>query len=134
MKSFIVLAASLLILAGCASVAPSGPAEPPTPPPGPNISGSWALTVESPMGANQSTATITQTGGTLSGKIANERGETALTGTIDKSAITFSITIDAQGQTLKIDYSGQVTGDTMAGTVRFGDYGEGKWSGKKNAS
>jgi uncharacterized protein YceK len=130
MKSFIALAASLLVLSGCVTVVPPTPASPPAP----NVSGSWALTVETPMGPNQATATFQQAANALSGKIANERGETTLTGTIEKTAINFSITIDAQGQTLKIDYSGEVTGDTMAGTVRFGEYAEGKWSGKKNAS
>jgi hypothetical protein len=134
MKSFIAFAA-VLLLAGCASVAPtpSAPSAPPPPPPGPNVSGSWTLSVESPMGTNESTATFQQSAGTLSGKIASERGETALTGTINDKAIVFSITINLQGQSLKIDYSGEVTGDAMAGTVKFGDYGEGKWSGKKKS-
>jgi hypothetical protein len=85
------------------------------------------------MGANESTATFQQNAGALSGKIASERGEAELTGTIDNAAIAFSISINMQGQSLKIDYTGQVTGDTMSGTVKFGDYGEGKWSGKKKS-
>jgi hypothetical protein len=136
MKSLIAFAASLLLLAGCVSVAPSSSSAPPAPPPppaGPNVSGSWALTVESPMGSNESTATFEQSAGTLSGKLASERGETPLSGTINAKAIAFSIMINVQGQALKIDYSGEVNGDAMAGTVKFGDYGEGKWSGKKKS-
>ena len=136
MKSFIAFAASLLLLAGCVSTTgptPSAPAAPPPPPPGPSVAGSWTLTVESPMGTNESTATFEQSAGTLSGKIASDRGETALAGTINGKAVMFSITINVQGQSLKIDYSGEVTGDAMAGTVKFGDYGEGKWSGKKKS-
>jgi hypothetical protein len=140
MKSFIAIAASLLILAGCVTTPTSGPVPsapaktaPPPPPAGPNVSGSWTLTVESPMGSNESTAMFEQSASTLSGKIVSERGEAPLTGTINDSAIAFSITINVQGQSLKIDYSGQVTGDAMSGTVKFGDYGEGKWSGKKKS-
>ena len=138
MKSFIALAASLMMLAGCVttSTTPTTPASKPVPPPppaGPNISGSWTLTVESPMGSNESTATFQQNAGALSGKIASDRGETELTGTINNADITFSININVQGQALKIDYTGQVTGDAMTGTVKFGDYGEGKWSGKKKS-
>jgi len=137
MKSLIAIAASLLILAGCVTTQtsappPAAPAKP-APPAGPNVSGTWTLTVESPMGSNESTATFQQSAGALSGKIASERGETTLTGTIDNSTIAFSININMQGQALKIDYSGQVTGDAMSGTVKFGDYGEGKWSGKKKS-
>jgi aerobic carbon-monoxide dehydrogenase large subunit len=131
MKSLIALAASLLVLTGCVTNVSSTP---PPPPAGPNVTGNWALMVETPMGPNNVTATFQQANNTLSGKIANDRGETQLTGTIEKTAINFSITIDAQGTTLKIEYSGEVTGDTMAGTVKFGDFGEGKWTGKKNAS
>jgi hypothetical protein len=140
MKSFIALAASLVMLAGCVttSTTPTPPPAaskpvPPPPPAGPNISGSWTLTVESPMGSNESTATFQQNAGALSGKIASDRGETELTGTINNADITFSININVQGQALKIDYTGQVTGDAMTGTVKFGDYGEGKWSGKKKS-
>lgn len=135
MKSLIALAASLLILAGCATSPTPAPSPPPPPPPpaGPNVSGAWTLIVESPMGANESTANFQQSASALTGKIVGERGEAELSGTIEQSAIAFSITINIQGQSLQIDYKGEVTGDAMAGTVKFGDYGEGKWSGKKKS-
>jgi hypothetical protein len=133
MKSFIAMAASLF-LAGCvATTTTTSPPTPPPPPPGPNVSGSWTLTVESPMGSNESTATFQQSAGVLTGKIANERGEVELTGTINAADIAFSITINMQGESLKLDYSGAVSGDAMSGTVKCGDYGEGKWSGKKKS-
>ena len=137
MKSFIALSATLMLLAGCATTTTSAPpaAKAPPPPPvaaGPNVTGTWALIVESPMGANPVTATFKQDAGALTGKMSSERGDAELTGNVDKSTITFSITINAQGTALKIDYTGQITGDTMAGTVKFGDFGEGKWSGKKS--
>jgi hypothetical protein len=138
MKSLIAIAASLLILGGCVTTqtsapTPSAPAAKPAPPAGPNVSGTWTLTVESPMGANESTATFEQSAGTLSGKIASERGEAPLSGTINNSTVAFSININVQGQALKIDYTGEVTGDAMSGTVKFGDFGEGKWSGKRKS-
>jgi hypothetical protein len=135
MKSFIAFAASLLVLAGCASVTtpPATAPQPPPPAAGPSVTGAWTLTVQSPMGANESTATFKQEGSALTGKIVSDRGEADLTGTINASAIAFSISINVQGQSLKIDYTGEVTGDAMTGTVKFGDYGEGTWSGKKKS-
>jgi len=39
--------------------------------------------------------------------------------------------LDAQGQKLQIDYAGTVEDDTMKGKVKFGELGEGTFSGKK---
>jgi len=145
MKSFIALAASLLVLAGCAttsttSSSPSGSAArpapsapPPAAPSGPNVNGAWSLTVESPQGSNTSVATFQQSGSALSGNIAGQAGQTALTGSIQGSNIAFSISINVQGTPLKLDYTGKVEGDSMSGTVKFGDFGEGPWTAKKKS-
>jgi hypothetical protein len=45
--------------------------------------------------------------------------------------VNFGINVNVQGQNLQIDYTGTVTGDTMSGTVVFGSFGDGKWTGKK---
>ena len=39
--------------------------------------------------------------------------------------------VTAQGQDMTIDYVGTVDGDTMAGTVVFGDLGEGTFEGTR---
>ena len=93
--------------------------------------GTWELNVESPMGSRASDAIFTQTGETLGGKMVSPRGEVPLTGTIDGDTVKFGINVNVQGQSLQIDYSGTVTGDTMSGTVVFGSFGDGKWTGKK---
>jgi hypothetical protein len=96
-----------------------------------DVSGTWELNVESPMGSRASDAVFTQAGETLGGKMVSSRGEVPLTGTIKGDAVTFGINVNVQGQDLQIDYSGTVTGDTMSGTVVFGSFGDGKWTGKK---
>jgi hypothetical protein len=133
MKSLRVFAAAAVLsfMAACTS-APTKTSAPP-PPAGPSVAGTWVLTVESPMGTRDSDAIFNQTGEALSGKMVSPRGEAPFTGTLKGDAIAFSLTINAQGQELKLDYAGQVTGDTMAGTVQFGSFGEGKWSGKRKA-
>jgi hypothetical protein len=129
---FIAVVAS--VAAACATT-PTQQAAPP-PPPAPaakttDVTGTWELNVESPMGSRASDAIFTQTGEALGGKMVSPRGEVPLTGTIKGDAVNFSITVNAQGQTLQIDYTGTVTGDTMSGTVVFGSFGDGKWTGKK---
>ena len=45
--------------------------------------------------------------------LVSPRGEAPFTGTLKGDDIAFALTINAQGQTLQLDYSGKVTGDTM---------------------
>jgi hypothetical protein len=126
------VAAVATIAAGCTTTT-SQKSAPPPPPAAKvtDVTGTWELNVESPMGSRASDAVFTQTGETLGGKMVSPRGEVPLTGTIKGDAVNFSITVNAQGQTLQIDYTGTVTGDTMSGTVVFGSFGDGKWTGKK---
>ena len=122
------------IAAGCMTTKTPQSAPPPPPPPAAkvtDVSGTWELNVESPMGSRASDAIFTQTGETLGGKMVSPRGEVPLTGTVKGDTVNFSITVNAQGQTLQIDYTGTVTGDAMSGTVVFGSFGDGKWTGKK---
>jgi hypothetical protein len=133
---FVAVVAS--VAAAC-STTPSQPAAPATPAPPPasggavSVAGTWELTVESPMGSRTSDAVFTQTGETLGGKMVSQRGEAPLQGTVKGDTVAFNLTINAQGQDLTIDYAGKVTGDTMSGTVQFGSFGDGKWTGKRKA-
>ena len=127
------LAAVASIAAAC-SMTPAQQESAPTPPPaakGTDVTGTWELMVESPMGTRPSDAVFTQSGETLGGKMVSPRGETPLTGTLKGDAIAFGINVNVQGQSLQIDYTGTVTGDTMSGTVVFGSFGDGKWTGKR---
>jgi D-glucosaminate-6-phosphate ammonia-lyase len=128
------VAAVATIAAACSTTSTKQSAPPPPPPAAAkvtDVTGTWELNVESPMGSRASDAIFTQTGGTLGGKMVSPRGEVPLKGTIAGEAINFGINVNVQGQDLQIDYTGTVTGDTMSGTVVFGSFGDGKWTGKK---
>lgn len=127
MLRVLAVAAVMSLVAACMS-APSKEAAAPAPK---GVAGSWILTVESPMGTRDSEAIFNQTGEQLSGKMISPRGEAPFTGSLKGDAIAFDLTINAQGQELKLDYAGTVTGDTMAGTVQFGTFGDGKWTAKR---
>jgi len=130
----VVFVAAVASVAAACSTTPSQQPAPPPPPAAAKItdvSGTWELNVESPMGSRASDAIFTQTGETLGGKMVSPRGEVPLTGTVSGDAVKFGINVNVQGQNLQIDYSGTVTGDTMSGTVQFGSFGDGKWTGKK---
>jgi L-seryl-tRNA(Ser) seleniumtransferase len=129
----VVFVAAVATIAAACSTTPSQKTAPPPPAAAKitDVSGTWELNVESPMGSRASDAIFTQTGETLGGKMVSPRGEVPLTGTVSGDTVKFGINVNVQGQNLQIDYSGTVTGDTMSGTVVFGSFGDGKWTGKK---
>lgn len=120
---------SALALGACgATPRPAGPIHPAALA---NVSGAWTMTVESPMGTRDTNAQFSQTGEQLGGKMVSPRGELPINGTVKGDDVAFGMNVNMQGQSLQIDYSGKVVGDAMQGTVKFGDYGNGKWTAKR---
>ncbi len=131
--SIVLLVVTTSLLAACASTPKQAavPAAVAAKPAATNITGMWALNVETPMGAREMKLNATQTGEMLTGKIASERGDMPITGTVKGNAVAFMMKVNAQGMDLQIDYTGTVEGDAMKGTMKLGDMGEGTWTGKK---
>lgn len=112
-----------LLVAACASTPPQ--------PERPDLSGSWVLTTESQMGAQDAQMTVRQTGNALAGTITGQAGPVDYTGALNGSAVAFDFTINVQGTDLKLDYSGTVEGDTMKGKAVFGQFGEGTFTARR---
>ncbi|HEY4366325.1 MAG TPA: hypothetical protein VGN07_03765 [Steroidobacteraceae bacterium] len=126
-SSRIFAVGSLLALAACAATPPGAvPVEA-------NVSGAWTMTVESPIGTRDSNAEFSQAGERLSGRVVSRRGEVPINGTVKGDDVAFGMNVNMRGQSLQIDYTGKVAGDAMSGTVKFGDFGDGKWTAKKKA-
>lgn len=120
----LMLVGMAVVLAACSSV--------PSKPKGPDLSGNWVLTTESPMGAQDSDMLVKQEGEALSGTISTQMGTVAYKGTLTGGKdVAFGFTFDAQGMTLQIDYKGVVEGDTMKGVATFGEFGEGNFTAKR---
>ncbi len=96
-----------------------------------NVSGEWDLTVESQMGTSNPHFSLKQDGGKLTGTYKGMLGEAPVTGTVKGNEIAINFQVNAQGMDLEVIYSGTVDGATMQGTVKLGDMGEGKFTGKK---
>src|SRR5262245_36106415 len=94
-----------------------------------NPVGSWDITVESPRGPSKSLLVNKKDGDKLSGTIKGQRGERPLSNVSMKGdEITFSLTINPQGQEMVITYKGKVAKDSMSGEADFGGMGSGAWS------
>ena len=97
------------------------------------VSGEWTLTVETPNGTGTPSVIFKQDGEDLTGTYKGRFGESQLKGTVKGNEIKFSFTISPQGQDLVVEYSGTVDGDSMKGKAKFGEFGEGNFTGKKKS-
>lgn len=129
MKTLRVLfLASLTVLAACASAPPAAPPAPK----GPDLNGTWVLTVESQMGAQDAEMTLQQNGKQIAGTLTGPAGSVPYTGTVDGTAVNFSFTINVDGTDLQIDQVGTLEGDNaMKGKSIFGSFGEGSFTARK---
>jgi hypothetical protein len=97
-----------------------------------DVSGAWALTVDTGQGTGTPSVTFKQDGEKLTGTYSSQVfGEQQVTGTIKGNAITFSFTAALEGNKLTVTYTGTVEKDTMKGKVTLGDLGEGTFTGNR---
>jgi len=96
-----------------------------------DVTGKWAFNVETSAGAGTPTFTFKQDGEKLTGHYTGTFGEADLTGTVKGADITFSFTVDAQGNAIKETYTGTVDKDTMKGKLVIEGLGEGTFTAKK---
>lgn len=100
---------ALLILAGCAS----GP---------PPAVGMWGVDMNTPLGVIPVTLTLNEDG--TGSMVAANLGDAPVADVVyDGPNVTFTTEIDAQGQSLRLDFSGAVDGDAIEGSFgsAFGD-------------
>lgn len=96
------------------------------------VDGNWKVTVQTPMGPQDSTLTLTSDGTTLSGvQVAPNGGSAEIeNGTINGNQVAWNARI-TKPLPLTLEFSGMIDGDTMTGSVRFGMMGSGSFSGAR---
>lgn len=82
-----------------------------------NVTGDWAFSVTTDQGGGEPTISFKQDGEKLTGKYAGQLGAADLTGTVKGNAITFTFTVDVQGQQAPVTYKGTVEKNTMQGSL-----------------
>jgi hypothetical protein len=105
-----LIALTLTVLVGCATSVP------------PAV-GVWTVEMNTPLGALPATLTVNADGTGL--MVADGLGEAPISGiTFDGNSMNFEAEVDAQGQTLLLEFNGTVEGDTVAGAFGsdFGDF------------
>lgn len=106
-----LLIMAFAVLAGCAASTP------------PAV-GIWAVEMNTPLGAMPVTLTINEDG--TGSMAADGLGSAPISGiTFDGNLLAFDAEIDAQGQSIVLEFAGSVEGDSMSGEFGsdFGAFG-----------
>jgi hypothetical protein len=90
--------------------------------------GTWKITINTPMGAQEVTAEITTSGDTFTGKTSGRMGDSEVAGKVDGDTLTWSAAI-TQPMPMTLEFSATVAGDAMTGNVKLGAFGNAPLSG-----
>lgn len=92
--------------------------------------GTWKITINTPMGAQTVTATITTSGDTFTGKTESPMGSQEITGKVNGDKLTWSSDITSP-MPMTLDFEATVAGDSMTGNVKLGAFGNAPLSGSR---
>lgn len=95
------------------------------------VTGDWEITLETPQGSNTVGLTLTQDGDRVSGNLSSPLGSVPITGTATAGALALSAHIEIQGTAMDLGLNGKLEGEGLNGTVKFGDFGEFPFTGKR---
>ena len=84
--------------------------------------GTWKTTINSPMGAQEGTLTVTTSGDTFTGKMDGAQGAQDITGKVDGDTLTWSASITTPFP-MTLEATVKVDGDAMTGSVKAGSFG-----------
>jgi hypothetical protein len=99
-----------------------------------SVAGEWDAVFNTPGGPQPLKLILKVDGEKLTGTAKRSRGDVPLTGTIKGEDITFSYTIEYNGNAVTLTFSGKVKDDSMGGTVSFNDSASDEWSAKRAAA
>ena len=89
-----------------------------TPTPTAKMAGNWDFSFTSPQGAATWRVTFEQAGDTLKGQAQSDFGPLPMSnGWISGNDLSFSLSLNFNGQNFNLDFSGVVKGDEAEGTI-----------------
>lgn len=95
------------------------------------VDGDWNITINTPMGQQAATATFKADGAALTGTMAAMGGAQAIeNGAVDGDTVSWSTDIVVP-MPMTLGFKGQVSGDSIEGTVSLGAFGESTFSGSR---
>jgi hypothetical protein len=96
-----------------------------------SATGTWNVTINSPMGAQQGTLDLAVDGDTLTGTMNGAAGSMPLTdGKADGNALSWTANMTSP-MPMKLEFAAEVDGDAISGTVKLGAFGNATFSGTR---
>ena len=96
------------------------------------VDGTWKITMNTPMGSRDVTLNLDTSGGALTGQVESAQGSQAITNaSADGDSAKWDVEMNGPMGALTLSYAGQVEGDAIKGTVQFGGFGSGDFSGTR---
>jgi hypothetical protein len=90
------------------------------------------MTLNSPQGPLDITMTMSQTGTTVTGSMTSMMGtQTIDEGQVNGRNVSWSMTMQVGGQSITIQYRGQVEGTRMTGSAELGSFGSATFTAEK---
>jgi hypothetical protein len=97
-----------------------------------DVTGNWAVDVQTDQGSGSPTITLKQDGEKLTGQYEGQFGKADLTGTVKGQSIEFSFTVDLQGNQIKETYTGTIENkDSLKGKVDLAGFAQGTFTAKR---
>jgi len=115
---------ALALALACTFVLPARAEEPA------KVAGKWELSWQGSQGPITATVDFKQNGENLEGTFTRNSTEGTVGGTVKGKAIDFTVTLETPNAKIKVHYTGQVDGDTMKGTVPYGQSTR-EWTAKR---
>lgn len=98
-----------------------------------SVGGQWDLRIEFTRGAVDHGLLLEQNRASLVGTHRGEFVSGDLMGTVAGNDVRFRSSQKIEGTRLSWEFRGQVSGDTMSGTVNMGEYGDARWQARRHA-
>ncbi len=93
--------------------------------------GTWNTTINTPMGAQNGTLSLSVDGTALSGKMSSPQGDMEIMdGAVDGETLTWKADITSP-MAMTLEFTATVTGDEIGGTVKLGAFGDATFSGTR---
>ena len=98
-----------------------------------SATGTWNVTMSTPMGAQPATLELAEDGGKLTGTMSSPAAPEAMEigeGAVDGDALTWTVAMTAP-MPMTLEFSATVDGDAIAGTVKLGSFGDASFEGTR---
>ena len=90
------------------------------------------MNMTSPQGPMDITMVVTQTGSSFTGTMTSMMGSSDISdGQITGRNLTWSMTLQVGGQSITLNYRGEVDGNRMTGTAELGSFGSATFTAER---